>query len=67
MHLAVADLWVQDKVRAKDFKLEKVAGPQNPADILTKHVDSPCLLRHLEGLDLYFEQGRADSAPALTH
>ena len=30
LHLAVADLWVQDKVRAGDFSLKKVAGGTEP-------------------------------------
>ena len=51
-HLAVADLWVQDKVRAKDFGLHKVAGAQNPADILTKHVSKDVLQKHLPSFGL---------------
>ena len=66
-HLAVADLWVQDRVRSKDFDLRKVDGKPNPADMLTKHIDYPTLQRHLEFLGLVVEQGRAESAPALTH
>ena len=66
-HLAVADLWVQDKVRARDFALQKVPGKLNPADILTKHVEAPLLHQHLGHMHLAFETGRADSAPALTH
>ena len=66
-HLAVADLWVQDKLRAGDFGLEKVPGKLNPADILTKHVEAPLLHRHLQTLGLSLEKGRAESAPSLTH
>ena len=66
-HLATADLWVQDRLRAGDFRLEKVAGADNPSDILTKHVERPLLLRHLKTLGLYSESGRADSAPTIDH
>ena len=66
-HLAVADLWIQDKVRAQDFKLEKVAGTSNPADALTKYVDHSTLAKHLKTLSLDFESGRAEAAPTLTH
>ena len=66
-HLAVADLWVQDRVRAGDFSLRKVLGSQNPADMFTKYTDRATLMRHLAELDLVFEEGRADSAPSLTH
>ena len=66
-HLAVADLWVQDRVRAKDFSLEKIPGPSNPADALTKHLDQATLHKHLATMGLTIETGRAESAPALTH
>ena len=66
-HRAVADLWVQDKIRAKDFGLLKIARSANPADMMTKHVDQATLARHLENLGLRLEHGRADSAPELTH
>ena len=66
-HLAVADLWVQDKIKSKDFALQKIKGTHNPADILTKHIDAPTLHRHLENRSMGMEQGRAESAPTLTH
>ena len=66
-HLAVADLWVQDKLRSKDFNLEKVPGPENPADALTKHLDRASLQKHLATMGLTVETGRAESAPLLTH
>ena len=62
-HLEVADLWVQDRVRKGDFALEKVWGPQNPADILTKYVEAHDMRRHLEFLDLSFATGRAAATP----
>ena len=64
-HLAVADLWVQDRVRAGDFKLAKVLGAQNPADILTKYVAREIMERHLENMSCHFEAGRAASAPVI--
>ena len=39
-HLAVSQLWVQERLRAGSFTLHKVAGDENPADILTKAVAS---------------------------
>ena len=66
-HLATADLWVQDRVRAGDFSLEKIPGVDNTSDILTKHVERPLLLRHLGTLGLRLEGGRADSAPTMEH
>ena len=66
-HLATADLWVQERLRSGDVKLEKVAGVDNPADILTKHVDRPLLRKHLLQLGLQAEEGRAGLAPTLDH
>ena len=64
-HLAVADLWIQEKVRARDFELLKVDGQANPADILTKAVDRQTLCRHMNRLKLEAEAGRAASAPRI--
>ena len=61
-HLAVADLWIQDRLRTGDVALCKIAGSANPADILTKHVDWGLLSRHLKALGMQFEDGRAASA-----
>ena len=63
--LAAADLWVQDRVRTGDFKIHKVDGKHNVSDILTKFVDKPTLLRHLQGLGLVAEEGRAQLAPTI--
>ena len=38
-HLAARHLWVQREVESNSFSVEKVAGPRNPADLGTKHVD----------------------------
>ena len=64
-HLATADLWVQDRVKKGDFILDRVPGVDNPADILTKHVDQVLLSKHLGFMGLVFEDGRAQSAPGI--
>ena len=64
-HLAVADLWVQDRLRTKDFSLSKVLGADNPADLLTKHVERVLIDRHLAKAGLKFEDGRPQSAPTI--
>ena len=66
-HLATADLWVQDRVRRGDFKLTKVLGTENPADMLTKHISRDVMLRHMERVGIYAESGRAKSAPTIEH
>ena len=62
-HLAVGQLWVQEKLRSKEFSLYKVLGLQNPADMLTKHITADELQRHQTAVSLCSETGRADSAP----
>ena len=64
-HLAVADLWVQDKVKSGDFALSKILGSDNPADLLTKYLDGSSIVKHAKRIEIEYEGGRADSAPAL--
>ena len=53
-HLAAGELWVQDKVREKDFALVKCLGTHNPADLLTKHVPADLIDRHVAALGLHW-------------
>ena len=66
-HLHVADLWVQDRLRKKDFSLTKIPGSSNPADILTKHVSRDIMHQHMNSMGLISETGRAQSAPTIQH
>ena len=66
-HLATADLWVQDRLKKKDFSLEKIPGAENPSDMLTKHVDKCTHVKHMKTLGLRYEVGRAGSAPSIDH
>ena len=66
-HLAVSDLWVQDRLRRGDFTLTKIPGLENPADLLTKHVPREVLQKHMAFLGLHAEDGRAATAPTLQH
>ena len=63
-HLDCEDLWIQSKVRSKDVQLFKVLGAENPADILTKYVDSKILQAALARVNMISEEGRPASAPA---
>ena len=63
--LATADLWVQDRLRKKDFSLEKIPGSDNQSDMLTKHVDRTFLHKHMATIGLRYESGRASSAPVI--
>ena len=46
-HLSVGDLWIQERLRNRDFDSEKVLGSENPSDILTKFADKPTLNKML--------------------
>jgi hypothetical protein len=62
-HLAVGQLWVQEKIRSEEITLCKVLGLENPADLLTKHVPRDVADQHLWRVFLSREAGRAESAP----
>ena len=62
-HLAVAQLWVQDLVRAKQVRLHKVLGTLNPADLMTKPLPRAEIDGHLQRLGLSRATGRAETAP----
>ena len=61
----MADLWVQDRLRTKDFTLSKVAGTDNPADMLTKYVERNLIDKHVKFAGMRLETGRAESAPTI--
>ena len=65
-HLAVQDLWVQQRVRAGDFELYKILGERNPADLFTKFGLPPERVEMLlQLLGCNFADGRLASAPSL--
>ena len=64
-HLAVGQLWVQERVRSGDFGLRKHPGAQNPADILTKPVNAELINRHVVTAGLSWEAGRPSTAPLI--
>ena len=65
-HLAVGQLWVQERLCNGRVALFKASGPTKPADLLAKHLPAPSVNAHLATLQLQPEQGRPASAPGLT-
>ena len=51
-HIAVADLWIQQRMKAGDFKAFKVPGKENVSDLMTKALDGPRLDSLLEQLGI---------------
>ena len=39
-HIRVGQLWIQERVSEGELQITKVKGTENPADLLTKHVNS---------------------------
>ena len=62
-HIAVNTLWVQEKLRRRQFELFKVKGEDNPADLLTKHLTRDKMLRCLTFMSCEYREGRAQVAP----
>ena len=46
-HLAVGDLWIQQRVRRGDIDVEKVPGEKQPSDLMTKPLDGERIRRLL--------------------
>ena len=64
-HLAVHYLWVQERVAAGDLALRKVLGKLNPADLLTKHLDSESIRKNMRTFGIEVVEGRSSIAPSV--
>ena len=53
-HLAVADLWLQQRVKDKLLQIRKVDGRLNPADLMTKPMDGVRLADLLARMGMHF-------------
>ena len=62
-HLAVSDLWLQQRVKRGDLAVFKVPGKQNPADILTKYRNARDTFALLARAGIYLAPGRPAAAP----
>ena len=65
-HLAVADLWVQQRSKAGEVHYMKLAGKLNTSDMMTKAVEREVIQRHMQSLGLVFRSGRHEATPAYT-
>ena len=64
-HIEVNQLWIQDRVGSGDVELYKISGTVNPADALTKYVESEILIRHLNMTSQFVCSGRHDIMPQI--
>ena len=58
-HVRVGQLWVQQKAEDKELMYKKVKGSQNPADLMTKALQSSEVDKHLQSLGQRHLDGRA--------
>ena len=63
-HLAVGDLWVQQRSKRGEVRYEKLDGKSNTSDMLTKAVDKDTIEKHMCSLGLEFRAGRNSITPA---
>ena len=62
-HLAVGDLWVQQRRKNGEADYRKVDGKANTSDMMTKAVDRETITRHMNTLGLEFRDGRNPLTP----
>ena len=62
-HLAVADLWVQQKISEGDLRVSKIHGKENPADLFTKVLSREHCAYLMSKLGFKLWQGRSSVAP----
>ena len=65
-HLAVADLWIQQRVRSGEIQVSKVLGTENPSDMMTKGLDNVSITKFMQELGMVLAKGRHELAPQLT-
>merc|ERR1711994_463575 len=65
-HLAVADLWVQQKAKRGEVTYCKLDGKRNTSDMLTKAVEKEVIDRHMQTLGLESRGGRNPLTPAFS-
>ena len=65
-HLAVADLWVQQRAKGGEVSYAKLDGKRNTSDMMTKAVEKEVIMRHMQSLGLQFRSGRHEATPAFT-
>ena len=54
-HIEVQDLWLQEKVKGKIITVEKVAGKENIADLMTKPLSADEIGVHVSNMGCRFE------------
>ena len=61
-HVKVGTLWIQERVEEGDVRIKKVAGEENPADMMTKNLPERKVEIFMEMLQKEFRDGRAEAS-----
>ena len=64
-HLAVGDLWVQQRVRRGEIVVNKWPSEENYSDMLTKPLDGPKIWDFMHGMHYFSIACHHELAPAL--
>ena len=65
-HVEVHLLWLQQLVASGDFKVLKVDGKQNPADLYTKYLSQDDMKKHMRRIHFWPADGRAAACPQVS-
>ena len=64
-HLDVNCLWLQEQCSKNMVPLIKIPGEVETADLMTRHLGSPVIMRHVKNLNLDLREGRSEKAAKL--
>ena len=64
-HIAVNELWIQERVQLGDLKIIKIKNKLKPADLMTKHLSHAEIAHILAHLNHIHAQGRSEETPEL--
>ena len=58
-HVKVGMLWIQEKQESGELNFQKIAGTENPGDLMTKYLSGKVIERLMEASSQTFQRGRA--------
>ena len=61
-HIRVGQLWVQEKNETGELEYTKVAGEENPADLMTKYFQEKLAKRFMDIIGQVFTTGRSEKS-----
>lgn len=61
-HIDVQWLWIQERLHRGELKAQKIAGKENPADLMTKHLTADEMTKHVEVLGYEMRTDRSEKS-----